>query len=766
MDFSKGKCYNGKSILHCEKEYAIMENNKQSNDEVVSALEIKGIDLLRFFQEKSDNIRNKVGAGFRFDRPDVAEELSEKRIIQSDITDRKIYIEFIENIDVKNVIKEDRCYIHLENNDGSFVDIPYRDYRKKVINEEEHIYMEEIINRLFGVISVEENKEFTKSVCEYIAKYSTNLYNYIKKFEEIGWDIYYGKNIFKYDRIYPDNLSGVFDSRCCHEEAYAFYPADITDSIVNEFKTVGAGYGTDNILEYQLKELLANVMNSTIENRIIISAAFTGVFRKWLNDKDNNININVWGESASGKTTITRYAISLFGNPEELEGSFSDGEEAVEVLRANRVFLPYVVDDRLLRSIDKSEQAQAKELLLSIFREYDSRVKERAGGKNAQFSGKRIYGPILSSSVKGIFGMIGKLNNLKDLGQYRRLIELEFTRDKAFATENWDKTGTVSKQDFLDDIKTATNSAYGHTFKMFIQDLTSKYIEPGKLIEDVKYKYDENRSIVRDVITQISKDTENDYISSVDRFALILTSYDYLSDFLYEFGSEDDKEEALVYDKMKIIELLMSNLIEKMNQKAKDTNEVIEVNTIVNETTVAIKTVPIVKPEDYLTKILIFFKTYKKYFKTKEVERHLTKEEFYKELGWYEEYDNTLTLYFRPHMSIELMMIYAEEILKKPLTEKEINDYIKCSAENKYVKEINKVIPGFVQGVLGITEKTYDDKLEKIKEEFKKANLFEYKEIARKFVKDGAGETVFIIKNYKAYLQNIDTAENQGTEEV
>lgn len=91
-------------------------------------------------------------------------------------------------------------------------------------------------------------------------------------------------------------------------------------------------------------------MDYSATNALIISAGASGVFRQMLPfTKETNINMNIVGERASGKSTISHFVISLFGNPEALEGSFTDTENAMEMIRAERTVIPYVLDERMLR---------------------------------------------------------------------------------------------------------------------------------------------------------------------------------------------------------------------------------------------------------------------------------------------------------------------------------------------------------------------------------------------------------------------------------
>ena len=130
---------------------------------------------------------------------------------------------------------------------------------------------------------------------------------------------------------------------------------DIVDSL-NSFKSNDIRY--ENIVKAEIMRqwmnLLCEVMNGSDKASLIISAACTGLIRQLLPyTKEDNINMNIVGNPACGKSTITHFALSLFGDPQVLEASFSDSQGAMELNRVERTVIPCILDERMLRVEDK-----------------------------------------------------------------------------------------------------------------------------------------------------------------------------------------------------------------------------------------------------------------------------------------------------------------------------------------------------------------------------------------------------------------------------
>ena len=72
------------------------------------------------------------------------------------------------------------------------------------------------------------------------------------------------------------------------------------------------------------RDKLAKLMNYSTVARIVISAACTGLIRSIMSyNKENNINMNICGKPGSDKSSLTQFALSIFGDPHALEGSLN-----------------------------------------------------------------------------------------------------------------------------------------------------------------------------------------------------------------------------------------------------------------------------------------------------------------------------------------------------------------------------------------------------------------------------------------------------------
>ena len=313
-------------------------------------------------------------------KPDSGEE-NRGDSDQADDLPVKVY----EDIDIKDVSKGSKFTIRISNRDGFYVDIDMFAYRDIVLDNEksEEDFITSKIERIIGINS--NIDKTSKAVCDRLSILCYQKDLQIKRYRELGWDFYDGVQIFKYDRIYSvsDDLYEI-EGECENE---------VAAGLVNSEDT--AEDYEDWLLYF------SRLMRYSDMDALIIATACTGVIRQLLPyTKENNINMNIVGKRASGKSIISHFALSMFGDPGLLEGSFTDTDNAMEMIRAERPVLPYILDERMLKVEGKTENSKRHALLMDIFREYEGKVKERLTGQGSGLSGKRTYGPVISSSVE------------------------------------------------------------------------------------------------------------------------------------------------------------------------------------------------------------------------------------------------------------------------------------------------------------------------------------------------------------------------------
>lgn len=419
-----------------------------------------------------------------------------KKIMGTDL-EVKVY----ENIDIKDVSKESKFSIRILNQDGCYVDIDMFAY-KDIVLDFEKSQEEFIASKIERLIGIDRNiMELSKAVCDYLSIicYSKRLQT--KRYTELGWDVYDGIHIFKYDQIYcacvySEDLLGE-----CNNE--------VADYLINK---------EDTLIDY--REWIADfsfLMDYSAMNALIIATACTGVVRQLLPyTKENNINMNIVGKKESGKSTISHFALSMFGNPAALEGSFTDTDNAMEKIRAERSVLPYILDERMLKIEGKSEDSKRHILLMDIFREYEGKVKERLTGQGKESSGKRIYGPIISSSVEPLLDKL--LEESRDLGQYRRFIEL-----------------SIEDSDLFNDNRMAESTEevaythYGYGVGMLVTNIIEKMENDENIVVDTYNEINEIISVILNVVEK-KNNLYGMLHSCSKRFALIITTLEFLLD--------------------------------------------------------------------------------------------------------------------------------------------------------------------------------------------------------------------------------------------
>lgn len=431
-------------------------------------------------------------------KKDIKPDSGEENRGDSDRAD-DLPVKVYEDIDIKDVSKGSKFTIRISNRDGFYVDIDMFAYRDIVLDNEKS-EEEFITSKIERIIGINSNIDKTsKAVCDRLSILCYQKDLQIKRYRELGWDFYGGVQIFKYDRIYSvsDDLYEI-EGECENE---------VAAGLVNSEDT--AEDYEDWLLYF------SRLMRYSDMDALIIATACTGVIRQLLPyTKENNINMNIVGKRASGKSIISHFALSMFGDPGLLEGSFTDTDNAMEMIRAERPVLPYILDERMLKVEGKTENSKRHALLMDIFREYEGKVKERLTGQGSGLSGKRTYGPVISSSVEPMLDKL--LEESRDLGQYRRFIELRVEpADLFYDSRMAEATEEVSY------------THYGHGILMLINYLT------GELAEDDKFAVDMYKD-VNDVISAVlhvvekKKNLEGMLRSCSKRFALIITTLEIL----------------------------------------------------------------------------------------------------------------------------------------------------------------------------------------------------------------------------------------------
>ncbi|MBR4982010.1 MAG: hypothetical protein IKY94_05570 [Lachnospiraceae bacterium] len=397
--------------------------------------------------------------------------------------DYKIKIRLIKAIDSFDMTK-DKYVIEFVDNNNNRVTIDYLEYQKKIYDftvDEEQLLQDEIV-KLRGTYD-SDVVNAAKEAARYISLCLAFNEMLVYKYKYIGWQtIYHTKKDYlesyraDIDSIGEEFVADLVNSLLIDKNGESIYlyreikealHINIDDSDLSKRNSEGKkelifkydklyarGENKERIgfcgerwansigavvseidedeKKFAFNTFFAHTFNNSTKASLVLCAAVSGIIRQMLDlSKEYGLNINIIGAAASGKSTLQNLVLSFFGNPTNLASSFLDTDAAKEEERVSRVFIPYVIDDKLLDSIDTSDNKRGADAFLDVFREYEGRIKQKSGLKND--TTHRFHGAIISSSVESIFDLIKKSNiGENDLGQVRRLIEIKIRKNDIF----------------------------------------------------------------------------------------------------------------------------------------------------------------------------------------------------------------------------------------------------------------------------------------------------------------------------------------------
>lgn len=475
-----------------------------------------------------NDIETFLSAGMERDKKEIKNGDIQTKIYIKDVVkeaeewlkERGYEVHIVENLDCKDVNEDKRYYISITYMDKITTKIDFLDYQKRILDYEfdEVNFFEKEISKITGTI----NKTVQQTaivIADYISCITYFRVLYTKEYSTIGWEKYrmLGNKtdwIFKYNKIFTNIDWFSIDSHGAQKDIEELSPVNPEEECNEEKKWV--------------EQIIKLIERENPMDALLFGAGVSGIVRQLLTyTKETNININIVGEPASGKSTICHYILSIFGNPEFIEGSFSDTDNAVEERRVQRPILPYILDDRMLKWQGESELAKRRKVLADIFREYEGRVKDRVGKQNE--SSYRTYGPIISSSVKE---MMQYLYDNEDLGQFRRFMEFDI--------------GGRKEQVLFDDNKQAEETekiAYGN-YGYGIRIIITYMLQLMRLCGGEDYIQERFEKLKNDIGSQLSKlEGINGATSSAGRFALIVLSYQILREALLYYKIHLNGEE-------------------------------------------------------------------------------------------------------------------------------------------------------------------------------------------------------------------------------
>lgn len=372
-----------------------------------------------------------------------------------------ILIDLYENLEILNVENKSRYIVHCEDlRTGTVIDFDFVKLHAKLSTED--FDWREFSENLLLKLAGRSNFKMVDAAASLIGMLLEKKSNYFKRYSEVGWGIVDKALVFKYDKIYSKaNIEGSYQEDD-YRDIKAILPED-------QFASVA-----DNIV---------GLMSNSNFNKVIMGASVSGVVRQILNhNKESGLNINITGEPATGKTTFCRYALSLFGDPDRLEGSFIDTINSVPEVRVLKPVLPYVLDERMLKYFGMSREKETRNIIADIFREYEGRNRRKVQRLAIKF----IAGPLISTSVQSLKETIA---DTLDLGQFRRILEFRIEKEEIFKDkEEAIRYGLLSK------------SEKGVGVRLIIDYLFNNFVKP----DDIYSNMEDSDIVGQDIIEKMN----------------------------------------------------------------------------------------------------------------------------------------------------------------------------------------------------------------------------------------------------------------------
>lgn len=485
---------------------------------------------------------------------------------------KDVYNIDVSMVEILDVDSSDRFFIEIRYTslDNIYRRIKLADYRKMLSKSEAEItdYFRDILEYLLGgVVTFNVDYEtYNERLKEIIKKYE-NKDGYEKDIEEILKGnkadkkdtliilaricIAYaikarGKYKYEYDTLGWRN----FNNQKVFVYADKIYKVDDKKSELEELPAICVN---DNRLSISVSDISLDYINMIYDlmhyhtkyPAIIISAALSGVVRQLLElGNEAGININICGTSGCGKTTIENIALSIFGDYNTLLNNFLATDNAINIGRVNKGFMPYVMDEQALKLNNMSENKKRQEALIQIFRVYNNTIKDTL--RTNKYKGKISYGAYISSSVESIFDNIDEI----DLGQFRRLIELKVSGADLFPDKE-----TVEKYEEIIE----TNK--GMFLKEFVVLILDKIAKGENIIKD---RYN--------MIRQSINVYYNEYFENLEKLKINSNATDIKEAVLEDIKARLEKDNIAITDReaaLKTIERLIRNLkqVVKLDKK-------------------------------------------------------------------------------------------------------------------------------------------------------------------------------------------------------
>lgn len=280
-------------------------------------------------------------------------------------------------------------------------------------------------------------------------------------------------------------------------DSSSFFPYKVNGNIVfeSEMSEVDViSQGTVPRGDIELWKKYAAKIRKNPFARFIISASFASPLLKLIENRV--FFIHIWHDSQSGKTAVIKFAVSVWGDPAKLMGSFNATSVGLERMAGTLKHLPFAIDEL---QVLNEHKISAEKIVYGLANGFGRLRGNKTGGMQSVLSWQSI---MLTSGEQPMS------NESSNDGAITRVLEL------------YGKP--VDKISFAHDVHTISGSNYalaGKKFIEFIVDNVSEKIakeDYKKLLKEIDLKCD--FEVPRAQLDNVSAVCLGDYYAEVSVF--------------------------------------------------------------------------------------------------------------------------------------------------------------------------------------------------------------------------------------------------------
>ncbi len=249
---------------------------------------------------------------------------------------------------------------------------------------------------------------------------------------------------------------------------------------------------------------------------LMMSAAISGLFRRWCPDSENFI-VHLYGESSHGKTTALKAAASCWGAPDKLIDNWRSTDNGLERRCAAR--------NDMVMFLDEAGMAVNEDIIRnSVYMIGNGGEKLRANKDASDRVTRRFQLVALSTGEKQL------IRDSKFAGQEVRALELHTS---TFGDSLWSTFPSGAEAEQFTSI---VNTNYGWAMEKIVQAMLRELKKDPLAIHKV------HQHLTQTLRTSLPKNTPAHILRRVKHFGLLLTSWSYMLEYALEYTEEECKE--------------------------------------------------------------------------------------------------------------------------------------------------------------------------------------------------------------------------------